>query len=168
MSQSSNNLARRFDLNDSEALWVQTYAEAGDDKAACLAIGYAADQSRKILARFMRAPQVVAALHLEVLRLLQQDAPRARRTALSLMENEEVSAKVRADIAFKLLDRAGFIAPRAAPAGRGGDTPMHEMTTTELRSLANRLEGEIAGRAKEVGNVPADPIDDAQAAALLD
>ena len=66
------------------------------------------------------------------------------------MQNETVSPKVRLDGAKILLERAGHVAPRPTLPADTGETPLHEMTTDELRALAGRLEDEIAGRAKVV------------------
>ena len=99
----------------------------------------------------------------ELIAALDAGAPNALRIVQGLLEDPKVSAKVRADIGFKWLDRAGYVAPRAA-APKGIDIPLHEMSVTDLRDLAQQLGAEIAERATLVSapNAPmpaSDPID---------
>lgn len=111
------------------------------------------------------ALEVYAALHSEIVAA----APLALKTALELLQDTRisafgtplVSAKVKQDIAFKILDRAGHVAPRA-PEAKARDLPLHEMSVDELRDLARELGAEIAERAKPV-DVPNAPQTDNQA-----
>ena len=91
----------------------------------------------------------------EIVALLDAGVPEALKTVKTLMLDSSVSAKVRADIGFKWLDRAGYVAPRAA-APKGLDIPLHEMSVNDLRDLAVQLGAEIADRATVVSapNVP--------------
>ncbi len=66
----------------------------------------------KSVYRTLRLPAVAAAISESIqLDLASIGAPMAYRVAKSLLQDEAVSARVRADISFKLLDRAGHIAP---------------------------------------------------------
>src|SRR3954468_1470090 len=73
----------------------------------------------KSVYRTLRLPAVAAAISETIqLDLASIGAPMAYRVAKSLLQDESVSPRVRADISFKLLDRAGHIAPtrkEAAP-----------------------------------------------------
>lgn len=100
-----------------------------------------------------------ARLHAEIVAA----APLALATVLALLTDERVSAfgtpivsaKVKSDIAFKILDRAGHVAPRALEA-KGADIPLNEMSIADLRDLASQLGAEIAERARPV-NAPNTP-----------
>ncbi|OSJ35672.1 hypothetical protein BSZ19_07450 [Bradyrhizobium japonicum] len=60
----------------------------------------------------MRLPAVAAAISESIqLDLAVVGAPLAYRVAKSLLQDEAVSARVRADLSIKILDRAGHIAP---------------------------------------------------------
>ncbi len=85
----------------------------------------------------------------ELIAALDAGAPKALKIVQGLLEDPKVSAKVRADIGFKWLDRAGYVAPRAA-APKGLDIPLHEMSVNDLRDLAAQLGAEIADRATVV------------------
>ena len=92
-------------------------------------------------ARSAKSAELVAAIN--------AGAPEALAVVRALMKDTSVSAKVRADIGFKWLDRAGYVAPRAA-APKGLDIPLHEMSVNDLRDLAAQLGAEIADRATVV------------------
>jgi uncharacterized small protein (DUF1192 family) len=86
-------------------------------------------------------------------------APLAYRIAKSLLQDEAVSARVRADLSIKILDRAGHIAPtrKEPPAQKA----LSEMSHDELFAFIQhneaeiaRMEGEMAGRAKDVSPDP--------------
>ena len=83
-------------------------------------------------------------------------APLAYRVAKTLLQDEQVSARVRADLAVKILDRAGHIAPtRKDDSGR--PRALSELSREELAAFieknqaeVDRVEGELAARAKDV------------------
>jgi hypothetical protein len=60
------------------------------------------------------------------------------------------------DAAKTLLDRAGHIAPRAIVDKATHELSLHELSLGDLRQLAEKLEGEIAGRAKDISDAPAE------------
>jgi phage terminase small subunit len=106
--------------------------------------------------RTVRLPAVAAAISETIqLDLASVGAPLAYRVAKSLLQDESVSARVRADLAVKVLDRAGHIAPtrKETPAQKA----LSEMSREELAAFIERnekeivrMEGELAGRAKDV------------------
>jgi hypothetical protein len=110
----------------------------------------------KSVYRTLRLPAVAAAISESIqLDLASIGAPMAYRVAKSLLQDEAVSARVRADISFKLLDRAGHIAPtrKESPAQKA----LSEMSRDELASFIDRnqaeidkIEGELAARATDV------------------
>jgi hypothetical protein len=61
-----------------------------------------------------------------------------------------MSPPIRLGAAKTLLDRAGYIAPKAKDESVDRAKALNEMTTEELRAAADRLDAEIANRAKHV------------------
>ncbi len=80
-------------------------------------------------------------------------APFAYRAAKTLLVDERVSARVRADLSVKILDRADHVIPstRAQPPQKA----MSEMSRDELvafiernQPASDKAEAELAGQAK--------------------
>lgn len=144
-------LSRKHGLDDQQWIFVDALVSGKSKTEATEAAGYDRNNLLRKANDLLRTPEVARAIHVEVIARLQGDAAKARRIAVKLMQDESVSPKTRADIAFKLLDRAGFGVPKAAETPRDkGKLSLHEMTTDELRSVAQHLEDELAGRAKPV------------------
>jgi hypothetical protein len=70
-------------------------------------------------------------------------APAALTVLGDLMDDEESSAKIRLDAAKTILDRAGFVPPKASEAPTVGAKPLHEMTRDELAARVHQLRSEI-------------------------
>ena len=106
--------------------------------------------------RTLRLPAVAAAISETIqLDLASVRAPLAYRVAKSLLQDESVSARVRADLAIKVLDRAGHIAPTRKE--RPAQKALSEMSREELAAFIDRnekeidrIEGELGARAKDV------------------
>jgi phage terminase small subunit len=91
----------------------------------------------KSVYRTLRLPAVAAAISESIqLDLTAIGAPLAYRVAKSLLQDEQVSARVRADLSIKILDRAGHIAPtrKESPAQKA----LSEMSRDELASFIDR------------------------------
>ena len=100
--------------------------------------------------RTLRLPAVAAAISETIqLDLASVRAPLAYRVAKSLLQDESVSARVRADLAIKVLDRAGHIAPtrKETPAQKA----LSEMSREELAAFIDRNEKEIDRIEGELG-----------------
>lgn len=99
----------------------------------------------KSVYRTLRLPAVAAAISESIqLDLAAVGAPLAYRAAKSLLRDESVSARVRADISFKILDRAGHIAPtRKEPPAQ---MAFSKMSRDELAVF----KGKLAARATDV------------------
>lgn len=78
---------------------------------------------------------------------------------LSLVGDKLAHPKLRFEAARDLLSRAGHVAPRAVAESQAHAAALHEMTLGDLRTLADRLESEIADRAKDVSGAVAAPIE---------
>ena len=110
--------------------------------------------------RTLRLPAVAAAISENIqLDLAAVGAPLAYRVAKSLLADVSVSARVRADLSIKVLDRAGHIAPtRKDPDAHKA---LSEMSRDELAAFIERneaeiarMEGELGGRAKDISPDP--------------
>jgi phage terminase small subunit len=140
-------------LNQRQSDFVGRFVEHGDAHKAALEAGYAPATARTAGTEILQLPHIAAAVGRAVHKRLVSGAPLALRIVETLMKDETVSAKVRLDAAKTILDRAGYIAPKAKEGRSDTETPLHEMSTEELRAMAARLEHEIAGRAKLVSAV---------------
>jgi phage terminase small subunit len=147
-------------LTEMQTTFVRKMSETGDATESARRAGYRGSNAAAAAYDLMQLPHVLAALQIAVRRHLVTDAPMARRVTVEIAQNEDISPKVRLDAAKTLLDRAGHVAPRPRSEDDRTQTPLHEMTTDELRELATRLEGEIAGRAKEIAPTSSDVVDD--------
>jgi hypothetical protein len=111
----------------------------------------------------MRKPHILAAIYVETARRLRAAAPRALQTveAIESGEIDGPGAKVRLDAAKDILARSGFVAPRAPIAGSGSEKTLAEMSLDELKRTQDRLQAELAARAKPVNaQVTPAPSDD--------
>lgn len=139
----------RNDLTDKQAAFVEFMVASGDASASAERAGYQSHPSKAAF-ELLKSANVLVALQLAVHRALVADAPVARAVILEIATNTTCAARVRLDAAKTLLDRAGHVAPRPREDESTANTPLHEMSTAELRELATRLEGEIAGRARPI------------------
>ena len=110
----------------------------------------------KSVYRTLRNPVVAGAISEMIqLDLAAVGAPLAYRVAKSLLKDEGVSARVRADLSIKVLDRAGHIAPtrkETAPQRTLSEMSRDELVAFIDRNHAEieRIEGELASRATDV------------------
>jgi DNA-binding CsgD family transcriptional regulator len=103
-----------------------------------------------------RKPSVTAAVRIFIERQLVSDAGAARAVLRQLLDDPTVNGRVRADCARILLDRGGFVPPKAKER-EGDDIALSEMNPDQLRSYVARAQRELADRAKPVIDVrPAD------------
>ncbi|MEY9506919.1 phage terminase small subunit [Bradyrhizobium diazoefficiens] len=125
-------------------------------KAAELA-GYAKESADLEANRLLRHPAILAAVQIGIAKRLAIGAPMALSVIQDFALDTSMHPKIRLDAAKTLLDRAGHIAPKAVAQGQNAAKPLNEMSMAELRELADKLEGEISGRAKEVSSAKAAP-----------
>jgi phage terminase small subunit len=144
----SQQIATR-QLTDKQTAFVTALIETGDAATAAELAGFR-DRPSKEAWRLLRIPHVLAALNTAVAAALAEDAPLARNLLRQYVKDDSMNPKIRLDAAKTLLDRAGHIAPKAKDQSAGHEKPLNEMSTEELRALADRFEAELAGRAKLV------------------
>lgn len=143
-----------YDLSEQQRTLVRLIVNEGKrpEEAAELA-GY----HPKSVYKTMRLPAVAAAISESIqLDLAVVGAPLAYRVAKSLLQDASVSARVRADLSIKVLDRAGHIAPSRKDSS-SPQKALSEMSRDELAMFIERnqaeidkVEGELASRAKDV------------------
>ena len=97
----------------------------------------AAEQGRQLLDK----PHVQAAIT-DANKAQISGAMASKATALldRIVDDESVSLRLRFDAAKSILDRAGYVPPKAAEPGEGGDKPLEEMSVQELEALIRRLD----------------------------
>jgi len=111
----------------------------------------------KSVYRTMRHPLVAAAISEAIqLDLRSVGAALAYRVAKSLLKDEKVSARVRADLSIKVLDRAGHVTPSRKDL-EPQRKALSEMSQEELVAFIERnqaeidkVESELASRATDV------------------
>lgn len=157
---SNPSLSTYFNLSEKQAILLREKAQGANNLAACLAAGYKTTNPDATVRSVLRSPQALAALHIEMQRLIQEDATVARRVLAEMLANPNTSDKIRSDIAVKMLDRAGHIPPRARQADGAGDKTLNEMTLDELKATQERLQNEILNRARTVNALPTPSSDD--------
>jgi hypothetical protein len=135
------------ELTDDERKFVVAICEGETPTDAARAIGRAApSQSGYDL---LRHPRVVAALREETTRkLIVESAPLALRVLHRVLNDDSAPPNARVAAAKTILDRAGYATP--AKADKPGEKPLAEQGAGELRDMVERLEQELAGRAKDV------------------
>lgn len=155
-------LTKSYGLTPKAVEFVQSMAKLGDVVAAEKAVGLSTGYGYSLI----RQPLVQSALAAELRRHLTIGAPLALQTLLWACE-KSTSDRVRVDAAKAILDRAGFVAPRATLQDPKAEKALTEMSLEELKTLAARLEDELAGRARPVNAPPGDAAP-SQASDLLD
>ena len=144
----SQELATR-QLTAMQEAFVERLIECGDASTAAQLAGFSKPSSDAW--RLLRIPDVRAAVNAAMKTALAQDAPLARGLLRRYVHDEAMHPKIRLDAAKTLLDRSGYIAPKAKDDGVDGRTKaLSEMSVEELRAMVDRLETEVANRAKHV------------------
>jgi hypothetical protein len=153
----SNGLATNYKLTEMQAAFVRHVSEGVEPNQAVTLVGYGTSNIYSRAHELLRAPNVLIAIHTEVRRKLVAGAPIALSVIERLVKDETTPPKIRLDAAKTLLDRAGHIAPRAIVDKATHELALHELSIGELRQLADKLEGELSGRARNVSGPNAAP-----------
>lgn len=149
-----------FGLTDMQERFVKRLARTGDIAASALAAGYARGEMGW---HSLKSPGVMAALDAEIRRILQAEAaPIAIGALIKLVQNSN-NERIVHDAAKSLASIAGYGGKDRFGPETNVDKPLVELTTEELRALVDkeservaRIEQELIGRAKVVGNAPSD------------
>lgn len=78
----------------------------------------------------------------------------AMKVISDLAGNPNTPEKLRLEASKAILDRAGHIAPRARSLNDAGQKTLGEMSLDELKATQERLNSELAARAKPVNAQP--------------
>jgi phage terminase small subunit len=140
-------------LNQRQTDFVGFFVETGDAHQAALLTGYAEGTARTAGTEILALPHIALAIARAARLRLARGVPLALNTLEHLVGKAQ-SEKVRLDAAKAVLDRAGLVPPKDQEDRSTIATPLHEMTTEDLRAMVHRLEDELVGRAKTVTSEP--------------
>lgn len=154
----SMELAIEKDMTTRQKAFVGLAGSGIDLQEAAKQAGYSESDIPTAVARLLRDPAIIAAVQIDVAKRLAIGSGIALRVLQEFAVDDTLDKRLRVVCAKTLLDRAGHIAPKAVAAAQGGETPLNEMSMTDLRALADKLSGEIAGRAKVVNSAKAAPV----------
>ena len=132
-----------YDLSEQQRTLVRLIVNDGKkpEEAAELA-GY----HPKSVYKTMRLPAVAAAISESIqLDLAVVGALLAYRVAKSLLQDTSISARVRADLSIKVLDRAGHIAPTRK------DPSSQQKALSEMSRMSSRLSSSAINRIRQSG-----------------
>lgn len=155
-------------LTAQQAIFVRQITDFGKSyKAAAEIAGYEPDTAYTLVSR----PAVRQAIQDRLLWVMQtSDAPAARQVLRDIMDDPSASKSVRVECAKALLNRAGFVEPKAAPLAPNSLKAPSEMTGDELRGAMELLQKEIGERANAAKVIDADnaPKDDGLPSQIID
>lgn len=154
----STDLVLSKELTTSQQLFCELLAGGTEKHEAAKQAGYGTGNPFAEASRLLQQPQIIAAVQIGVAKRLAVGSGVALRVLQEFTADEQLDKRLRFACAKTLLDRAGHIAPKAAAVVQTGETPLNEMSMTDLRALADKLQGEIAGRAKEVKSAKPAPV----------
>ena len=119
---------------------IDNLASGKTVKAAMEAAGY----SDTVRASVAITPAMQTHLRRLMVDKLAMAAPAAITVLSGLMNDEDASPKIRLDTAKTILDRTGFVPPKASDASSVGEKSLYEMSRAELAERVRQLQSEIA------------------------
>lgn len=126
------------DLTELQAAFVIAYVHgestAGHGPPSAIAAGYAEGAATRMSSELLNDPRIQHAIKIETWRGLHGTIPIALKEIKRLISSEKTSSAVKAVLIKDVLDRAGFIAPKAREEGAGAKE-LNEMTQAELKAL---------------------------------
>ncbi len=103
--------------------------------------GYSPASARQYSSTLLATPHIQTAIRDEQYKYINGTlASKAIKTLEAIMNDENAPAGARVDCAKTLLDRAGVIAPKSVVMSPFSDTPVHEMTNSQLEALIAKSE----------------------------
>lgn len=144
-------------LTEQQAAFVRHVADGVDITLAAELSGYEKSSCTSLSLRMMRQPNILANIQINIARNIALGAPAAVKLLRRFVTEETWDPRIRLHAAKTLVGLAGYVAPKASAAAVAGEKPLNELSMTELRALADKLEGELAGRAKEVSSAAVAP-----------
>jgi phage terminase small subunit len=134
-------------LTPMQQRFVEVMVQSGDQVRAAEVAGYAFSSAGADLARNPKIQRAIAEGIAS--RLLTEGAPIAYALLAEVVRDKAVSARVRVDAAKTILDRGGFVPPKAAEPG-GMEKTVTEMSRDELRAFITIAENHLANAAVDV------------------
>jgi uncharacterized protein (UPF0147 family) len=151
-------------LTEQQEALVRAISSGLTMREASEASGYSVTNTYNALS----SPIVRAAIQTSLSNMLQtRAAPMALHVLIEITEDKTAPKGVRVDAARTLLDRAGYVAPRAREATKD-EKPLSERTPEELRAFIAQLESTLADKAKPVHGTRVDDTTDAQVSDMFD
>jgi phage terminase small subunit len=151
-------LTRTKGFTTKQADFVRAFVSHGDKTRAATDAGYSSDSANMIANTMLRQPAILAAVQIGLAHDLAIGAVKSNRLLQEVVENKTADLRLRVVCARDILNRAGHIAPKAVAQGSTAAKPLNEMSMSELRELADKLEDELSGRAKDVSSATAAPV----------
>ncbi len=110
--------------------------------------------------RLLRLPAISDAIRQGMAaRLHNELAPVALNTVADIMRDADAPARLRLDASRVILDRAGYVPPKAQDPGADGAGGLSGMTRDQLAALADKLAQELGDRAQTIDVAPGDAPD---------
>jgi phage terminase small subunit len=136
-------------LTDKQRAFAAAYAfddeAAGNGKASAIKAGYAEKYAAQEAYRMLRNEGVRGEINRLGREMLGDLASASIRLLGRVVKDESESTRLRIDAAKAILDRAGYIAPKAAEPDRPVNSkPMAQWTAAELEEFLERTRAKIA------------------------
>lgn len=130
-----------IDLTDRQARFVKAYVRnGGRQEDACIEAGYSEVSARQIAYELTRLPHVQEAIKAEQARTIRGElASLAVKVVREILTDPLVKPGIRAELAIKVLDRAGHVAPKA-DTGDNKAKSLEDMSIAELEAFIREKE----------------------------
>ena len=124
------------ELTEQQRLFVLEYVRSGGRGAeAARAAGFSEHSAGKYAYQLLEKPHVADAIYKEQRRTFAELATIAIGQARMMLEDPKTPPGVRVDLVKTLLDRAGLIGPKTAPADDDGARPLTSYSLEELLTM---------------------------------
>lgn len=155
-------------LTDKQQSFVRYMVQTGDCVTAATLAGY---EQPEIAGYHVRDSKgVAAALPAAMLKaLVVEGAPLAYKLLIDTLKDPDQPRKLRLECAKTILDRSGFVAPKASENKGLLPASLVDMTASDLHEASAMIANELANRARPIiDNAPVIETDDAQLSELLE
>ncbi|HUO90885.1 MAG TPA: terminase small subunit [Rhizomicrobium sp.] len=146
-------------LNVQQQAFAEAYVHdpqaGGNGTASAIAAGYAADCAKQTAYRLLRHDGVRAEIDRLTREALGDHASAAVALLGRVVRDEQAPLKIRVDAAKAVLDRAGFVAPKAPEPKMIGEKPIEEMSTAELQAFIRETREYIEREGQLIDVTPA-------------
>ncbi len=147
------NIAPLYNLTAQQARFVRRVVAGCTPAQAAESAMYSCSETSSFASigdYLTSVPQIILAIRAELARAMRTEgASTSYAFLLDTVRDTAAPRGARVDAAKTILDRAGYIAPKAEAAAPG-EKMLGEMTQAELLQVINECEGELAGRATPV------------------